>query len=103
MKLKLVVGAVVTLLVLQSSPVFAYEPCEVTFCLWGKLNGSSSQKCNNPINDFFNIIRKKKGSFLPNHTFDARKEFLNNECPSAYGVQEQMDKVMSKYGKVKKA
>lgn len=80
----------------------ADEPCKVTLCLWGKMNGSLRTGCTESEKSFFNIVKKKRGSFLPGRTFDARKEALNNECPAPYGASQFVDKVLGKYGRQRK-
>lgn len=101
MKIKFGVTSAFLVLSLFSQPALADDPCKVTLCLWGKMNGSSRDGCSSAEKSFFNIIKKKHGAFLPNKTFDARKDFLNSECPSAYDVSKFVDKVLSKYGRVK--
>ncbi|EQB98976.1 KikA protein [Photorhabdus temperata subsp. temperata M1021] len=76
MKRKMNYAMCILLSLLYTSTALADEPCNVTLCLWGKMNGSSSNECNKPEKQFFNIIKKKRGSFLPNRTFDARKKFF---------------------------
>ncbi|MDA4175701.1 TrbM/KikA/MpfK family conjugal transfer protein, partial [Escherichia coli] len=52
---------------------------------------------------FFNIVKKNKHGFLPNHTKDARKAFLN-ECPDngeGGSNQSMISQIISKYGKVR--
>lgn len=84
------------------APVFASDnPCTVTLCMWGKLNGQSSKECKGPEREFFNIVKKKKGSFKPNKTFDARKKLLNEECPGGQVANQFIDKIMNKFGKVR--
>ncbi|ENQ6875310.1 kikA from plasmid origin [Salmonella enterica] len=78
---------------------FAADPCEVVLCMFGKATGNSGgSECSSAERAFFNIVKKNKHGFLPNHTFDARKDFLG-ECPSADA--EAIDTIMSKFGKVK--
>ncbi|ECY2572987.1 conjugal transfer protein, partial [Salmonella enterica] len=48
--------------------------------------------------DFFNILKKKKGSIRWNKTVDARKAFLN-QCSSADPAA--IAKIMSKFGRVR--
>lgn len=102
MKVKVTTGIVILLCSIVSTSAFADDPCKVTLCLWGKMSGSSRDGCSDAEKSFFNIVKKKHGSFLPSHTFDARKDFLNNECPSAYDPAKFVDKVLGKYGRVKK-
>ncbi|PHM75513.1 TrbM/KikA/MpfK family conjugal transfer protein [Xenorhabdus cabanillasii] len=101
MKRKTTYAVCLLLCSLYTTTALADDPCKVTLCLWGKMNGSSSNECSKPERDFFNIVKKKRGSFLPNHTFDARKDFLKKECPNFYDVSQYVEKVLKKYGRVK--
>lgn len=75
------------------------DPCVVVLCMYGKATGNSGGgECSSPEKTFFNIIKKKKGSFLPNHTSDARKAFIS-KCDTA--GKDAIDKIVSKFGKVK--
>lgn len=77
----------------------ASDACESVLCLYGKATGNSGgSDCKSAEKDFFNILKKKKGSIRWNKTFDARKEFLN-QCSSASPAD--ISKIMSKFGKVK--
>ena len=58
----------------------------------GKVEGVSAEK------DFFNILKKKKGSIRWSKTFDARKAFLN-QCSTADPAA--ISKIMSKFGRVR--
>ena len=86
---------------LASANAYAGKPCNVTLCLWEKMNGQSSDECKSPEKQFFNIVKKKKGSIRWGQTFNARKDFLNEECPAKYGASEHVEKVLNKFGKVK--
>ncbi|MHB7235989.1 TrbM/KikA/MpfK family conjugal transfer protein, partial [Klebsiella pneumoniae] len=55
-------------------------------------------ECRSAEKAFFNIVKKNKHGFLPNHTLNARKAFLG-ECPSA--DPEAVNKILSKFGKVR--
>ncbi|OTB75704.1 hypothetical protein AW102_25515 [Escherichia coli] len=47
-------------------------------CLYGKAVGQGGgSECRSAEKDFFNILKKKKGSIRWSKTFDARKAFLN--------------------------
>ncbi|MDI3440258.1 hypothetical protein QLG07_12380 [Erwinia sp. V90_4] len=91
------------LLTLYLPRASAADPCKVTLCLWGKMNGSLRTGCTEAEQSFFNIVKKKHGSFLPGPTFDARKDALNNECPAPYGASQFVGKVLGKYGSQRKA
>ncbi|WP_049870934.1 MULTISPECIES: TrbM/KikA/MpfK family conjugal transfer protein [Enterobacteriaceae] len=82
----------------------AEDPCKVIMCMAGKLTGDSGgSECNSAEAAFFNIVKKNKHGFLPNHTRDARKAFLN-ECPDngeGGSNQSMISQIISKYGKVR--
>ncbi|HCI5999592.1 TPA: hypothetical protein NPN33_003039 [Klebsiella variicola subsp. variicola] len=59
---------------------------------------SGGSECRSAEKAFFNIVKKNKYGFLPNHTLNARKAFLG-ECPSA--DPEAVNKILSKFGKVR--
>ena len=83
---------------------FSADPCKVAFCMYGKATGNSGgSECKSAERDFFNIVKKNKHGFLPNHTKDARKAFLN-ECPDngeGGSNQSMISQIISKYGKVR--
>ncbi len=80
----------------------AEDPCKVIMCMAGKLTGDSGgSECNSAEAAFFNIVKKNKHGFLPNHTKDARKAFLN-ECPDngeGGSNQSMISQIISKYRK----
>ncbi|RRE05385.1 IncN plasmid KikA protein [Klebsiella pneumoniae] len=82
----------------------AEDPCKVIMCMAGKLTGDSGgSECNSAEAAFFNIVKKNKHGFLPNHTKDAVKAFLN-ECPDngeGGSNQSMISQIISKYGKVR--
>uniref|UniRef100_UPI003EC143FB TrbM/KikA/MpfK family conjugal transfer protein n=1 Tax=Escherichia coli TaxID=562 RepID=UPI003EC143FB len=78
-------------------PVYASDPCASVLCLYGKAIGSGGgSECKSAEKDFFNIIKKKKGSIRWSKTFDARKAFLN-QCTTADPAA--ISKIMSKFGR----
>ncbi len=80
-----------------SAPVYASDPCASVLCLYGKAIGSGGgSECKSAEKDFFNIIKKKKGSIRWSKTFDARKAFLN-QCTTADPAA--ISKIMSKFGR----
>lgn len=82
-----------------STPSFASDPCEVVICMYGKVTGNSGGgSCNSAERDFFNIIKKNKQGFLPNHTADARKALLV-QCKAA--EPSVINKIISKFGRMK--
>ncbi|ECJ8168009.1 conjugal transfer protein [Salmonella enterica] len=82
-----------------TAPVYAADPCKSVLCLYGKAVGQGGGgECRGAEKDFFNILKKKKGSIRWGKTFDARKAFLN-QCSSADPAA--VSKIMSKFGRVR--
>ncbi|TNV16129.1 KikA protein [Buttiauxella sp. B2] len=83
----------------QEQSIDSGDPCVVVMCMFGKATGNSGgEQCSSPEKTFFNIIKKKKGSFLPNHTSDARKAFIS-KCDTA--TPDVLNKIVGVFGKVK--
>ena len=79
-----------------STSAMAANACEVVLCMYGKATGSSGgSECHSAERAFFNIVKKNKHGFLPDHTADARKLFLL-ECDSADPAA--IGQIISKYG-----
>ncbi|EBR0953779.1 kikA from plasmid origin [Salmonella enterica] len=99
MKKTVIAAAVLCLTAGMPIYSFAADPCEVVLCMYGKATGNSGgSECRSAEKAFFNIVKKNKHGFLPNHTLNARKAFLG-ECPSA--APEAVNKILSKFGKVR--
>ena len=82
-----------------SSSVMAADVCEVVLCMYGKTTGNSGgNACSSAERSFFNIVKKNKHGFLPDHTADARKAFLL-ECESADPVV--ISQIIGKFGRVR--
>lgn len=99
MKYSIIAAAV--LCIAAGTPVysFAVDPCEVVFCMYGKATGNNGgSACRSAERAFFNILKKNKHGFLPNHTLNARKAFLG-ECASA--DSEAVNKILSRFGRVR--
>ncbi|EPZ2570095.1 TrbM/KikA/MpfK family conjugal transfer protein [Salmonella enterica subsp. enterica serovar Kiambu] len=81
------------------APAYAADPCKSVMCLYGKAVGSGGgSQCKSAEKDFFNILKKKKGSIRWSKTFDARKAFLN-QCSTAEPAA--ISKIMSQFGRVR--
>ena len=77
----------------------AADACEVVLCMYGKTTGNSGgSKCHSAERAFFNIVKKNKHGFLPDHTADARQLFLS-ECDLADPAV--IGQIISKYGRVR--
>lgn len=82
-----------------STTVLAADACEVVLCMYGKTTGNSAgSECHSAKRAFFNIVKKNRHGFLPDHTADARKSFLS-ECDSADPAA--IGQIISKYGRVR--
>ncbi|WP_117273506.1 TrbM/KikA/MpfK family conjugal transfer protein [Klebsiella pneumoniae] len=82
-----------------STSAMAADACEVVLCMYGKTTGNSgSSECHSAERAFFNIVKKNKHGFLPDHTADARQSFLS-ECDSADPAT--IGQIISKYGRVR--
>ncbi|WP_145547481.1 TrbM/KikA/MpfK family conjugal transfer protein [Yersinia intermedia] len=82
-----------------SSPVRAADACEVVLCLYGKTtDNSGNNECHSAEQSFFNIVKKNRHGFLPDHTADARKSFLL-ECSSANPAI--INQIISKFGRIR--
>lgn len=93
--------SVLLLCVMASCPtsVLAADACKVVLCMYGKATGNGgSSECHTAERAFFNIAKKNRHGFLPDHTADARKSFLL-ECDSADPAA--ISRVISKYGRVR--
>lgn len=82
-----------------STTVLAADACEVVLCMYGKATGNGGgSECHSAERAFFNIVKKNRHGFLPDHTADARKSFLR-ECNSA--DPPAIGQIISKYGRVR--
>ena len=82
-----------------STTVMAADTCEVVLCMYGKATGNGGgSECHSAEREFFNIVKKNKHGFLPDHTADARQSFLI-ECDSADPAA--IGQIISKYGRVR--
>ncbi|EEW7524148.1 conjugal transfer protein [Escherichia coli] len=82
-----------------STSAIAVDTCEVVLCMYGKATGNGGgSECHYAERAFFNIVKKNRHGFLPDHTADARKSFLL-ECDSADPAA--ISQVISKYGRVR--
>lgn len=99
--MKKTIFSVVILGVMASCPtsVLAADACEVVLCMYGQATGNGgSSECHTAERAFFNIVKKNRHGFLPDHTADARKFFLL-ECDSADPAA--IRQIISKYGRVR--
>lgn len=82
-----------------STSAIAVDACEVVLCMYGKATGNGGgSECHSAERAFFNIVKKNRHGFLPDHTADARKSFLS-ECDSAGPAA--ISQIISKYGRVR--
>lgn len=101
MKKTVIAAAVLCMVVGVNLPAKADEPCNMTLCMWGQLNGSDKDGCQSQIKKFYKKQVKKKGSFLPDHTADARKDMLMQECPASMAPAQFINDIIKKFGRLK--
>lgn len=98
MKAIIIASAILCTTSIIPSTSFAADPCEVVLCMYGKVAGSSGgDSCKSAENAFFDIVKKKHGSFLPDHTADARRDFLG-ECTKA--PTEIISQIINVFGRI---
>ncbi|HGA2320488.1 TPA: hypothetical protein ACIRVE_005104 [Pseudomonas putida] len=94
---------------LASFTAQARDPCKSLVCMAGKAGvagGSQAGDCSQAVNDFFSIIVTKKGKFKPDPTATKRLQFLES-CQGHDAVSENgsnpeaLDKIISKFGRVR--
>lgn len=84
---------------LLSSPAMAADACEVVLCMYGKTTDNGGGKeCSSAERSFYNIVKKNKHGFLPDHTADAREAFLL-ECGEADPAI--IGQIISHFGRVR--
>jgi len=99
MKKTAIAAALLFLAAGYSAPSSAADACEVVLCMYGKATGNSGgSSCSSAERDFFNIVKKKKGAFLPDHTADARQQLLE-QCKAA--DPEAISKIISAFGRIR--
>lgn len=72
----------VTAVIVIPQTAAAKDSCETVLCMWGKLNGEVDPQCEPPIQDYFDIIKRKHGKIKWSTTSDARQKYLN-DCGAA--------------------
>ncbi|ECH0747508.1 hypothetical protein FPC83_23005 [Salmonella enterica] len=102
---KIIIASVVILASSYSVASFAKDPCKTLACMAAKSGGEfgsiGDSDCSGAVADFFNIVKKNKHGFLPNHTADARKAFLM-ECSGAEQNTAAVSRVISMFGRIRK-
>ncbi|MEB2416661.1 TrbM/KikA/MpfK family conjugal transfer protein [Citrobacter sp. R-1.5.2] len=99
--MKIVILSVLFLCVIASysTSVMAADACEVVLCMYGKATGNDGgSECHSAERVFFNIVKKNKHGFLPDHTADARQSFLR-ECDSADPAT--IIQIIAKFGRIR--
>lgn len=101
MKKSVIAAAVLCIAAGASLPAKADEPCNMTLCMWGQVAGAGKDGCQEQIKKFYKKQVKKKGSFLPDHTADARKDMLMQECPASMAPAQFINDIIKKFGRLK--
>lgn len=105
MKSKIAVLGFVTVALFSNTLFAAQEKnddddaCKMVMCLAGKMKGEDGgDDCDEPIREYFSIIKKKKGKFSASRTAEARQRELE-KC--ANDISGSVDKVGSKFGRLR--
>lgn len=61
------------------------------------LGGKGGLMCKQPIQDYFDIVKRKHGKFSPSRTYKARWDYLQ-KCSSAQGSDKS--RIQAKFGTV---
>ncbi|MGE9765338.1 TrbM/KikA/MpfK family conjugal transfer protein [Pseudomonas sp. PDM20] len=76
----------------------AKDACKTVLCMWGKLKGEFSAECEPPVQDYFDIVKRKHGKIKWSSTSSARQQFLDS-CPEA--DRGATKKINDKFGKAR--
>lgn len=81
-------------------PAQAKDPCKAVICMAGMLTGNDGgSDCKSAVNDYFSIVKFKKGKLNKNATKQARQEFLQQCTKEDEGWIKQIN---SAFGTVRK-
>lgn len=97
MKQKILTLAVATATVLLSGNALAKDPCKSVLCLSGELikERQGGVNCDQPVRDYFEIIKFRRGKFSESRTASARRSYLDS-CPGAdEGIK---DEISNRFG-----
>lgn len=91
-------GATIIGLSLLAQPTYAKNPCEALLCMASVIQGGGEVGgCSGAVDDYFSIVKFKKGKFSASRTKHARGKFLGS-CPGEAGWASQINSI---YGAVK--
>ncbi|WP_107329155.1 TrbM/KikA/MpfK family conjugal transfer protein [Metapseudomonas otitidis] len=95
---RLIAPALAVFLAVGVTPAYAKDPCKTVLCMFGKLSGKGVvENCDDAVQDYFDIVKKKKKKIRWDQTSDARKQFLDS-CPGA--DRNSNNAINNKFGKV---
>ncbi|ELU5419216.1 conjugal transfer protein [Salmonella enterica] len=95
-----IIAVALGLTLISAMPAQAKDPCKAVLCLAGMLTGNDSgSECKSAVNDYFSIVKFKKGKFKKSATKEARGAFLQ-QCTSE--DEGWINKINSAYGTVRK-
>ncbi|MNF58606.1 hypothetical protein D3C85_813890 [compost metagenome] len=83
LRLRIWLSGVLMAVLFSSPPASAKDPCETALCMWGLLQDSDRDGCDQAIADHFDIlVFRKKNKIDWNATAKERLGFTNS-CPGA--------------------
>jgi hypothetical protein len=86
--------------VLLGGNCYAADSCATIVCLGGSmkpLNGQGGLMCKQPIQDYFDIKKRKHGHFDPGATYVARQRYLD-QCKEGSDIEKT--RIQSAFGTV---
>lgn len=96
--MKKILSAFAICLCFLTGNAMAANSCATILCLGGSmLGGKGGAMCDDPIQDYFDIKKFRKGKFSPSKTFRARQDYLE-ECEE--GSNTDKARIQGKYGSV---
>ena len=75
------------------------SPCGVELCLSDFEAATNVNECKSEIDEFFSIIKTKRGKFSPSRTLKARRDFLY-KCES--GNDMEKESILARFGAIYK-
>ncbi len=96
--LKVGTSAMVLALAMTATSAHAKDACRTVLCMSGMVQGEGVvDNCRSAVNDYFNIIERKRGKFSASRTARARLSFLNS-CPNHSGWASRIN---DQYGRMR--
>lgn len=97
--MKLIAASTLTAVLISISLSANASPCGVELCLSDFEAATNVNECKSEMDEFFSIIKTKRGKFSPSRTLKARRDFLYR-CES--GNDMEKESILARFGAVYK-